>query len=826
VKLNDQPRMSDTPDSGSARPWSRSRGRQPRAWAELDAALSGQAESLIHEWTGQTEMKGREVSFLNIGRGDRNLGSAFFNVDTGFWNDWAYPEYKGKGLMQLYAALHTCTLTQAYEALSPMVAVQQHEPVAVTRVRREKKRQERQAEEAAIAEAKPAPVAVPVEPDSIEVPLPPDAHPDLGLATGSWAYHSDHGCELFHVLRFEPEPGKKETRPCIWDGEKWRWAYPAVDALPIFNLPAVKASPKEMPVLVVEGEKTAMAAAMQFEGLAVVTTSAMGSGNAHRSDWSALKGRDVVIVPDADDPGLAYAASAAGEAFVNKAATVCMVATMGRAGWAQGDDMADHQVEPDSFLGEATSVLEAGDAMPMSTLEKGVAGAASRLGPGEYDRQKKALAEMLGIGTRAFDTLVREARSEFSSKVPQGEVGVDPLAAQLLQSGLVDPDDDAPAAEPVTDGDALFDEIVMTIHRHLFVEPDYEVAIAIWIFWSHVINAQGVAPKLLFTSATKRCGKTTALSLVQALSPRPLPASNISVSGIFRVIDVVQPTLLIDEADTFVQNSPELVGVLNSGHTRTMAFVMRVEKDEASGEFVPRKFSTWAAQAIAAIKALTDTLVDRSIVIRLKRAPAGVRKERLSYEARSQMSDLRSQIVRWSADNFDSIKTDDNLLPMGSDARAHANWTTVASVASVIGPRTLERVAQAFARAGNTSDLVEDIESSLLVALAGIFGKKLHEPHGPNDFIPSRELVNKLNAISDAPWADSRNGKGLTEHKLGRILSGLGVKADQLQTGGKRARGFHGSALLPEVERYLSPVEASKAQEDGGDNPSDEGEGK
>ena len=62
-------------------------------------------------------------------------------------------------------------------------------------------------------------------------------------------------------------------------------------------------------------------------------------------------------------------------------------------------------------------------------------------------------------------------------------------------------------------------------------------------------------------SPEKRCGKTTLLSVLNKLVHRPVPAANISSPAFFRVIQELQPTLLIDEADTFlVRGNDELRG--------------------------------------------------------------------------------------------------------------------------------------------------------------------------------------------------------------------------------------------------------------------------
>ena len=64
-------------------------------------------------------------------------------------------------------------------------------------------------------------------------------------------------------------------------------------------------------------------------------------------------------------------------------------------------------------------------------------------------------------------------------------------------------------------------------------------------------------------------------------------AANITAAAIFRTIDAWSPTLLIDEADSFLgETGDELRGILNSGHTRDTAYVIRVSGEELE----PRQF--------------------------------------------------------------------------------------------------------------------------------------------------------------------------------------------------------------------------------------------
>ena len=116
--------------------------------------------------------------------------------------------------------------------------------------------------------------------------------------------------------------------------------------------------------------------------------------------------------------------------------------------------------------------------------------------------------------------------------------------------------------------------------------------VTLWVLFTYLLDAFETSPRLAITAPQKRCGKTTLLSLLYQLSCRPLAAANLTPAVAFRVIEAARPTLLIDETDTFVKENDELRGILNSGHSRATAFVIRCQGEDNQ----PRCFSTWAAQ--------------------------------------------------------------------------------------------------------------------------------------------------------------------------------------------------------------------------------------
>jgi hypothetical protein len=161
------------------------------------------------------------------------------------------------------------------------------------------------------------------------------------------------------------------------------------------------------------------------------------------------------------------------------------------------------------------------------------------------------------------------------------------------------------------------------------------LATVLWVLHTWTLDAFSTAPILNVTSPAKRCGKTRLLEILGMLVKRPLAASNITAAAVFRSIDKWAPTLLVDEADTFLPKNDELRGVLNSSHYRSGAFVVRVVGEQLE----PKQFSTWCAKAIAGIGKLgADTLEDRSIRIPLSRKSKGESVSRLVHaEAESRI---------------------------------------------------------------------------------------------------------------------------------------------------------------------------------------------
>lgn len=320
-------------------------------------------------------------------------------------------------------------------------------------------------------------------------------------------------------------------------------------------------------------------------------------------------------------------------------------------------------------------------------------------------------------------------------------------------------------------------------------------AAALWAVHTHAHGIAHFSPILALTSPEKRCGKTTTLSLLRRLCRRPLPASNISSAALFRTTELHAPTLLIDEADTFLKQNEELRGILNSGHAPDQAYIIRLVGDDHE----PRRFRTWAPKAIALIGKLPATLADRSIVIQLRRKLPDENIVRLRDADSARIEALTRMMARWVQDNLASLKGARPEAPKELHDRAADNWDPLLAIAEVAGGDWL---AQAKVAALGLVDSDQDNEVHGVQMLRDIRG--LFEAQGRDRF-HTDELLPLLVALEGRRWAEWPRGKFLTANSLAKLLNPYGIKSRQLRIGSCNRHGYTLAACQDAFDRYLSP---------------------
>ena len=395
-----------------------------------------------------------------------------------------------------------------------------------------------------------------------------------------------------------------------------------------------------------------------------------------------------------------------------------------------------------------------------------------------YERERISAAERLGVRISVLDKLVNAERAISAPSPGQGNA--------------LDLPSPKPWDDPVN-GEVLLTDLTAGIRRYVVMEDGAAESMALWAIHAHALDAFGISPRLAITSPEKGCGKTTALDVMGRLVPRSLPTANITAASIFRTIEMAGPTLLIDEADTFLKDNDEMRGVLNSGHRRSTANIIRTVGEDHE----PRQFSTWAATAIAMIGRLPDTLEDRSIPIRLRRRLPSETIESLRWDRMNELDLLARKAARWAADNIDALRRIDPVMPAGLINRAADNWRPLLAIADIAGGSWPQHARKIMLAVAGPNSNEQSIRVMLLEDIQATFEEKC------TDRLSSAELVAALTEMEGRPWPEWRGGKPLTQSGLAKQLGHFGIAPANLRTGETVVRGYRKEQFGDAFARYI-----------------------
>lgn len=390
----------------------------------------------------------------------------------------------------------------------------------------------------------------------------------------------------------------------------------------------------------------------------------------------------------------------------------------------------------------------------------------------EYERCRESEASGLGIRVSRLDKWVKLYKIQGSK--PEVVESIEPWHAPVkLQE--------------------ILDQIEQIIDKHAVIPLGGTAAISLWIASTYVINEFRIFPKLIVHSPEKRCGKSTVLDLVEAFSIKALFASSISQAAIYRTIQAFQPTLIIDEADTFIANrNDEMVGIINSGHAKNRAFVIRSEGDNNT----PTKFSTWAPMVLASIKPLQGTIMDRGICIELRRKLSHETVQRIPSDFSRIMKQHRRMLFRWAKDNSSLVYANQVEPPHNGNDRAVDNWIPLFTIANMAGEKWLEKVKSSYVSLTNQ----DEEPTSQLLLLEDIRGiLQAHE----NDKIPSKTLVKLLIKLEERPWIECHKGEPMTQNLLSNMLKPFSIRSKTIRYSGQTCKGFEKKQFADSFKRYL-----------------------
>jgi Protein of unknown function (DUF3631) len=308
------------------------------------------------------------------------------------------------------------------------------------------------------------------------------------------------------------------------------------------------------------------------------------------------------------------------------------------------------------------------------------------------------------------------------------------------------------------------------------------------------------------------------------LVPNPVEAINVTPAYLFRKVGDEEkgpPTILYDEIDTVfgpkAKENEEIRGLLNAGHRRgAVAGRCVVHGKRVETEEIP----AYCAVALAGHGWLPDTILTRSVVIRMRRRAPG---ETVTPFRRRVHADaghaLRDRLAAWAARVVHTMAAARPEMPPGIEDRDADVWEPLLAIADAAGGHWPKRAREAATMlVGAAKEAEPSLGVRLLADLKAVFDKQ------GEDKLATSVILTDLIALPESPWGDLK-GKPITERTLANKLRQYGVKSKDIYVQGRALKGYTREDLHDVWIRYLpSSMPHKRDKRDESDGPADDGQ--
>jgi 5S rRNA maturation endonuclease (ribonuclease M5) len=410
-------------------------------------------------------------------------------------------------------------------------------------------------------------------------------------------------------------------------------------------------------------------------------------------------------------------------------------------------------------------------------------------------------------------SLFSKAASVKVVEIPGSKDLAEAIAKGMPREVLLALFEETPEWRPAT-GAEILNSMMGFIRPFVSMSEAQAQVVVLWIAHTHAVDAADCTPYLNPNSAEKQSGKTRLLEVCEPLVSNPWLTGRVTAATLTRKIDDKHPTLLLDESDAAFKGeqtyAEALRGVLNTGYRRGGVASCCVGQ---GANISYKDFSTFCPKAIAGIGQLPDTVADRSIPIRLKRAPRGTVERFRERDAEREAAPIKAKLAAWCAGNLEKLKHARPEIPSQlSDRQADVcePLLAIADLAAGNWPQDARRALVELCVRAQAQD--DSIGVQLLRDIKAIFGEK------KIDELTSSDLAEALAKIETSPWGEWSKGKPLSTAKLARLLKPFSVYPAQIKNGA--ARGYKFTDFEEAFSLYLPPesVKASETRENSGDD--------
>jgi len=366
----------------------------------------------------------------------------------------------------------------------------------------------------------------------------------------------------------------------------------------------------------------------------------------------------------------------------------------------------------------------------------------------------------------------------------------------------------------MSDGEAVLNLVSAKLGTFcVFPDKHSRIAVTLWTALTHIIEEFYIAPRLALVSPEPECGKSLLLGLLSLLTPNPMFTLSASPPAIFRTLVDTKVTLLFDEVDAIWSkhgkndNHEDLRALLNAGYKRGATIPRCVgPKHEV------QHFDVFCPVAMASIGEMPETIMSRSVIIRMRRMAPDEGRQVTSYRPRRDdeiLSTLRDSLAEWAAAVGKEAGAAWPDLPPGIINRPAEIWEPLLAIADAAGGNwpKMARTACVF-----LCDAAKDRRVSLGIRLLG----DLRTVFSDKDAMTTAAIIESLTAEEselddDAPWANLR-GNPIDGRRLASLLKQYGIHSTKVRVKASRPlQGYRREDLWDTWQRYL-PSMSAKAE--------------
>lgn len=349
----------------------------------------------------------------------------------------------------------------------------------------------------------------------------------------------------------------------------------------------------------------------------------------------------------------------------------------------------------------------------------------------------------------------------------------------------------------------LLDDIRTFLARFVAYPSSHTLtAHTLWIAHTWLMDLWESTPRIAFLSPEPGSGKSRALEVTEPLVPRPVHAVNTSPAYLFRKVsdDAGRPTILYDEIDTVfgpkAKDNEDIRGMLNAGHRKGAVAgrcVMRGKVVETE------ELPAFCAVALAGLDDLPDTIMTRSVIVRMRRrSPDEVVEPWRPRVNGADAHRLRERLSAWSEQVYQSDRPAWPDMPAGVEDRAADVWEALVAVADLAGghwPATAREAAVTLVT--DSQKRAPSMGVLLLGDIRAVFTTLDVEK------APTEDILAELTKMDEAPWSTARRGEPLDARGLANRLGKYGIGSKAQRDGDRVFKGYSRSQFEDAWRRYL-----------------------